>query len=267
MRSKFRLEMDVVLDTDFATNVIEAARRGYVGEGPPSSVSENGAAGTIPAEQFIDEIEDTLVELLERNPLLANTNVEVEGVGCRSVSVPETGRFAVEEGEPSVEAPARPDDPLESGDTEDDLDEFETGLYLCRWPNGDFSIVKADDRKTAVVQLDEWAGAEPDWLTPMDACMIDFRLSDKGEIELTEFGEETADFIWDKCYPELDRVLLTDDVSLSTLMASTTGKLPTKSAEPLNTNGNDCGMSNVRGLLPRLRLVENSKSASGLSVQ
>jgi len=53
----------------------------------------------------------------------------------------------------------RPDNPLETDDTEDDLDEFETGLYLCRWPNGEFSLVKADDRKDAVVQLDEWAGA------------------------------------------------------------------------------------------------------------
>jgi hypothetical protein len=134
------------------------------------------------------------VELLERNPLLANTNVEFEAVGCTSVSEPRTGRSAVEDGEPPVKVTERPDEPLENGDTEDDLDEFETGLYLCRWPNGDFSIVKADDRKTALLELDEWAGAEPAWLTPMEACMIDFRLSDKGEIELTEFGGRNGGF-------------------------------------------------------------------------
>ena len=212
MRSKFRLEMDVVVDTDFAAALIEAARRPYAGEGHPSFVSMDAAAGPIPAEQPIEGIEDALLELLERNPLLSNTNVEVEAIGCRSVSEPQVSRSAVEDDEPPLKATERPDEALGNGDIEDNLDEFETGLYLCRWPNGDFSIVKADDRKTAVVELDEWAGAEPAWLTSMDACMIDFRLSDKGEIELAEFGEETADFIWDKCYPELDRVLSNDDV-------------------------------------------------------
>jgi hypothetical protein len=213
MRSKFKLELDVVLDTDLAANVIEAARQCYAGDGTAPTVNQQGAARTISAEELIDGIEDALMELLERNPLLANTNVEVEGVACRSASAsPETGPFAVEDGEPSANAGRSPDDPLESNATEDDLDEFETGLYLCRWPNGEFSLVKADDRKDAVVQLDEWAGAEPAWLIPLDTCMIDFRVTDGGEIELAEFGEETADFIWDKCYPELERVLSSDDV-------------------------------------------------------
>ena len=212
MRSKFRLEMDVVLNTEVAANVIETARQCSVGERRVSSVSKGGAAGTIPTVQLIDGIEDALMHLLEHNPLLAENDVEVEAVGCGSVSVADNGRSAVEDAEPPARATARPDEPAETGDTEDDLDEFETGVYLCRWPNGDFSIVRAEDRKTAVVQLDEWAGAEPAWLTPMDACMIDFRLSDKGEIELAEFGEETADFIWDTCYPELERVLSSDDV-------------------------------------------------------
>jgi hypothetical protein len=149
MRSKFRLEMDVVVDTDFAADLIEAARRSYAGEGHASCVRKDGAAGPIPAEQPIEGIEDALVELLERNPLLANTNVEFEAVGCTSVSEPRTGRSAVEDGEPPVKVTERPDEPLDNGDTEDDLDEFETGLYLCRWPNGDFSIVKADDREAA----------------------------------------------------------------------------------------------------------------------
>jgi hypothetical protein len=73
-------------------------------------------------------------------------------------------------------------------------------------------LVKADDRKDAVVQLDEWAGAEAAWLVPLETCMVDFRLNDRGEIELGEFGEETGEFIWDKCYPELDQVLSSEDV-------------------------------------------------------
>jgi hypothetical protein len=82
------------------------------------------------------------------------------------------------------------EDSIDSQSAEDDLDEFETGFYLCRWPNGEFSLVKADDRKDAVFQLDEWAGAEPAWLVPMETFMVDFHLNGRGEIELAEFGKK-----------------------------------------------------------------------------
>jgi hypothetical protein len=95
---------------------------------------------------------------------------------------------------------------MEQSAAEDDLEEFESGLYLCRWP------IKADTKREAVVQLDEWAGAEPAWLVPLETCMIDFHLNDEGGIELTEFGEETAEFIWERCYPQLDQVLSGVDV-------------------------------------------------------
>jgi hypothetical protein len=129
MRSKFRLEMDVVVDTDFAADLIETARRSYAAGGPASCVGKDGAHGPIPTEQPIEGIEDALVDLSERNPLLANINVGVEAVGCRCVSEPQTGRSAVEDEEPPRELTESPDEPLENGNTEDDLDEFETGLY------------------------------------------------------------------------------------------------------------------------------------------
>jgi hypothetical protein len=214
MRSKFRLELDVVLDTDVAPSVIETARRYYAAEGAVATVDENGAERTLSAEEFIGEIEDALMELSERNPLLTDANVEVEHVACRAAEPsPEPGpRGGVESERSEADGGDDPEDPLDHGDPEDDLEEFETGLYLCRWPNGEFSLVKADDRKDAVVQLDEWAGAEPAWLAPVDTFMVDFRLNDRGEIELAEFGEQTAEFIWETCYPELDQVLSSEDV-------------------------------------------------------
>jgi hypothetical protein len=214
MRSKFRLELDIVLDTDAVPDVIEAARRQYAAEGAVATVAENGAERTLSAEEFIGEIEDALMELSERNPLLANTNLEVERVVCRAAGTsPEPGPRGRGESERSeADGGGDSEDPLDHDEPEDDLEEFETGLYLCRWPNGEFSLVKADDRQDAVVQLDEWAGAEPAWLVPVDTCMVDFRLNDRGEIELAEFGEETGEFIWEKCYHELDEVLSSEDV-------------------------------------------------------
>jgi hypothetical protein len=211
MRSKFRLELELVFDADAATNVIEAAREYYSAQRAVATGDKNGTAQPLPAEEFIDEIEDALMELSESNPLLANLNIEVEHVSCRPMdsASPEILDGAASERSGRA-ASVLACEPL--NDEEDDVEEFETGLYLCRWPNGEFSLVKADDRNDAVVQLDEWAGAEPSWLVPMETCMVDFRLNDRGEIELAEFGEETTEFIWEKCYPELDQVLSSEDV-------------------------------------------------------
>ena len=136
------------------------------------TVDENGAAGTLSADEFIDEIEDALMELAQSNPLLTNANVEIERVACRpAAAATEPGPFGVAQPETS-EARSRGEheDPLDTSETEADREEFETGLYLCRWPNGEFSLVKADDRNDAVVQLDEWAGAEPAWLVPLETA-------------------------------------------------------------------------------------------------
>ncbi len=169
-----------------------------------------GRSSALPQEQFINEIDDALIELLERNPLLSEAGVEIDRVSCGSVA---TGLEAEQQRIKGRDEKALTDRAL---DTRNKLlmksDDFESGLYLCRWPNGEFSVVKADTKREAILQLDEWAGAEPAWLVPMETCMIDFRLNNRAAIELGEFGEETAGFIWDICYPELDALLSRDDV-------------------------------------------------------
>jgi hypothetical protein len=111
MRSKFKLEIDVVMDTDAAPRVIEVARQCYLGAGA-TTVDNQGTARAIPAEEFIDGIEDALMELLERNPLLVNANVEVEGVLCRTDAATLTAGLASETGEPSEKTGSSADDPL-----------------------------------------------------------------------------------------------------------------------------------------------------------
>jgi hypothetical protein len=80
-------------------------------------------------------------------------------------------------------------------------------IYLCRWPNGDFSIVKAETKGDAIEMLDEWGNAEQAILTRMSECMFDFRLRDDGQIELANIGEATDDEIMETCYPVLDQAL------------------------------------------------------------
>ncbi len=84
MRSRFRLEVDVVLGDDEAANVIEVARQYIAAEGEVPTVGESGVVQTLRPEEFIDGIEDALMELLQRNHLLGSGRVEVERVACRS---------------------------------------------------------------------------------------------------------------------------------------------------------------------------------------
>jgi hypothetical protein len=80
-------------------------------------------------------------------------------------------------------------------------------MFLCRWPNGEFSIVSAATKADAIEMLDELGNAEYAKLTRMPECMFDFRLNDLGQIELAQIGENTEEFVMDKCYPELEKVL------------------------------------------------------------
>jgi hypothetical protein len=82
-------------------------------------------------------------------------------------------------------------------------------IYLCRWPNGDFSIVNAKTKDDAIELLDEWGNAEQAFLTRMADCMFDFRLGDDGQIELADIGEAAHDCIMEACYPELDNAFAT----------------------------------------------------------
>jgi hypothetical protein len=59
-------------------------------------------------------------------------------------------------------------------------------VYLCRWPNGEFSIVSARTKDDAIELLDEWENAEQASLTPMTDCMFNIRLSNVGGPEAGE---------------------------------------------------------------------------------
>jgi hypothetical protein len=79
--------------------------------------------------------------------------------------------------------------------------------YLCRWPNGEFSIVSSRTKHDAIELLDEWGNAEQASLNRMSDCMFDFRLSDDGQIQLAAVGEATEEYIMETCYPELQKAL------------------------------------------------------------
>src|SRR5260370_37665303 len=92
-------------------------------------------------------------------------------------------------------------------------------IYLCRWPNGEFSIVNAKTKGDAIEMLDEWGNAEQALLSRMTDCMFDFRLGDDGQFELANIGESTHDGIMKTCFPDLNKTLATaewDEAGLET---------------------------------------------------
>jgi len=76
-------------------------------------------------------------------------------------------------------------------------------VFMCRWPNGDFSFVSARDESKAIEALDEIDNAEGCPLSVVRDFMVHFRLEEDGSFEHEGFGEVTENTIW-KDYPILD---------------------------------------------------------------
>jgi hypothetical protein len=77
-------------------------------------------------------------------------------------------------------------------------------VYICRWPNGDFSVVSAANRDRAIELLDEAGNAEGSQISVIKDFMIHFALKDSGELEFESYGEATESKIMEWGYPSLD---------------------------------------------------------------
>jgi hypothetical protein len=201
MTKTYKLELEIVLDDEQQKRVVELARRLYAAN-LGSTEDDKGVVREISAEEFIDGTSRALMTVAEENPLWEELNVQVSELSCADpdYEASEDNALGASDSDDTQKWPAR----VEEGEDEESLDEWEDGLYLCRWPNGEFSIVKAASKREAIIDFDEWAGAHPSWLVPLETFMVDFRLEDSGQIELNSFGEETGDFIRTHCYPELN---------------------------------------------------------------
>jgi hypothetical protein len=82
---------------------------------------------------------------------------------------------------------------------------------LCRWPNGDCSVVVAESRDAAIELLDNEIGnAEGVPLHPLKALLVNLRLTEEGRLELdaeNPLGSDMRDEILSKAYPELHATL------------------------------------------------------------
>jgi hypothetical protein len=80
-------------------------------------------------------------------------------------------------------------------------------VYICRRPNGDFSIVSAASKQRAIELLDEVGNAEGSPISMVKDFMIHFELKDSGELQFESFGEATEEKIMEWGYPLVDGAL------------------------------------------------------------
>ena len=80
-------------------------------------------------------------------------------------------------------------------------------LFLCRWSNGDCSVVWARSKEDAIVELDQVANPEGCPITQVRTFQVHFALTDRGELVLDGFGEGRKEEMLSFAYPLLDKVL------------------------------------------------------------
>ena len=80
-------------------------------------------------------------------------------------------------------------------------------LFLCRWPNGECSVVLARTKDDAIVELDQVGNAEDCPITQVRTFQIQFALTDRGEMALERFGEGTKEHVISWAYPLLENAL------------------------------------------------------------
>ncbi len=86
-------------------------------------------------------------------------------------------------------------------------------LYLCRWPNGDVSVVMARNKTDAIIQLDEFDNAEYAEISRLNEFLVDFALNDEGRLELAGIGEGTENTIMAVAFPDLEATLMSDELT------------------------------------------------------
>ena len=80
-------------------------------------------------------------------------------------------------------------------------------VYLCRWSNGDCSVVWARTEEDATIELDQIANPEGCPIAQVQTFQVHFTLTDRGELVLDGFGEGTKEEMVSLAYPLLDQAL------------------------------------------------------------
>ena len=91
-------------------------------------------------------------------------------------------------------------------------------LYICRWQNGDFSVVQAKSKEHATILLDQVDNADLGELFPVKEFLATFRLKKEVDdmdefipVELESFGEGTDYMLANRVYPVYHKAVMEYD--------------------------------------------------------
>jgi hypothetical protein len=152
-KTTYKMEVTVQIDESERQRLIDTARKYYGRSGGVSAIEDDETEVRVSPEEFIQSVDDALMELLHHHPGFKQAGIELEGIDCEAEVDPSSQDAESEGGEAEEASLDDFDDGLEDG--ADELDNFETGVYLCRWPNGEFSVITAASRREAILALDE----------------------------------------------------------------------------------------------------------------
>jgi len=83
MYNKYELQLEILVSERSEERVIQIARRVYSERGGATEGSGQSAC-QISAEEFIDGVQDALIELLEGNSRLQDAGIEIHSIKCSS---------------------------------------------------------------------------------------------------------------------------------------------------------------------------------------
>ena len=82
-------------------------------------------------------------------------------------------------------------------------------IYLIRWENGDTTLCYARNADERDILVDQWGNPDGQQIFQIAAPVaIDLHLGDDGFLELSAIDERTDGIIHDKCYPDLEKLLM-----------------------------------------------------------
>jgi hypothetical protein len=160
----------------------------------------------------VADAQDTISEILQAHPLFMQLGMEIiatetgsEETAASYQAMPSLQLADTARSKPEDFAPGNNNNEDADDGEDGPLDEFnDSGIFLCRWPNGDCSLVAALTKRGAILRLDEFGAAEPEMLHPVEHCMLDPELTTLGGLKLRDIGEQTRDVVFSTCYPALD---------------------------------------------------------------
>ncbi len=142
MPKTFKLELTFVLTEEQQQKLVDSARLLYAKEPPAFEFEGHHLGREVSADEAITNAASALTYVAYQNAVLEELDIQAEEIFCTDPGSENTRADESHSAELIASGGA-----ADSETIEDEMDEWDHGLCLCRWPNGEFAIVNAERPK------------------------------------------------------------------------------------------------------------------------